>query len=311
MSAAAMIVALATESVFGWPDRLFRAVGHPVTWIGKLINHMDARFNLPEDSPQEKRRWGRITLLIVVAAAVFPTALIAALLPGGWIGVLLTGLLAAPLVAPRSMYTHVADVAVHLKSGNLVEARIAVAKIVGRNPDVLETDGVARAAIESLAENTSDGIVAPVFWGVFLGLPGIAAYKAINTADSMIAHKSEKYLDFGRAAASLDDIANWVPARLTALLICVVQPVPFRALSVVFRDAQKHRSPNAGWPEAAMAGALNIRLSGPRLYPEGPSDDPYLNADATDPTPIDLDRALTIYLRALALLAALLLLIAF
>lgn len=310
MSAAAMIVAMATESAIGWPDRLFRAVGHPVSWIGKLINHMDKRFNLPEDSPREKHRWGRITLLIVVAAAVLPTALVAALLPDGWIGMLMTGVLAAPLVAPRSMYTHVSDVAVPLSGGNVTAARLAVAKIVGRDASTLDENGVARAAIESLAENASDGVVAPVFWGVLLGLPGIAAYKAINTADSMIAHKSEKYIDFGRAAASLDDIANWIPARLTALLIGVVQPNPLRALSVVFRDARQHRSPNAGWPEAAMAGALNIRLSGPRNYPQGPSDEPFLNADSPDPTADDVHRALTIYLRSMALLAALLFLIA-
>ncbi|MBT8459588.1 MAG: adenosylcobinamide-phosphate synthase CbiB [Boseongicola sp.] len=310
MSAAAMIVALATESAFGWPDRLYQAIGHPVTWIGRLINHMDERFNLPEDSPLEKRRWGRITLLIVVAAAALPAALIAAILPDGWIGLLLTGLLAAPLLAPRSMYTHVADVAAPLKEGNLTDARVAVAKIVGRDPESLDSEGVARAAIESLAENTSDGIVAPVFWGVLFGLPGIAAYKAVNTADSMIAHKSEKYIDFGRAAASLDDIANWIPSRLTALIIAVVQKRPLQALSVVFRDSQKHRSPNAGWPEAAMAGALDVRLSGPRSYPEGPSDDPYLNSEAPDPTPDDIDRALTVYIRAMGLFASLLFLIA-
>lgn len=310
MSAAAMIIALVTESAFGWPDRVFRAIGHPVTWIGRLINHMDANFNLSEDSPDEQRKWGRITLIIVLAVAVLPTALIAAILPGGWLGMLLTGLLAAPLVAPRSMYTHVAEVAAPLKEGDLVEARLAVAKIVGRNPDKLDTEGIARASIESLAENTSDGIVAPVFWGVLLGLPGIAAYKAINTADSMIAHKTERHLHFGRAAANLDDIANWVPARLTALLFCVVQPAVLQALKVTYADASKHRSPNAGWPEAAMAGALGVRLSGPRSYAEGPSDDPFLNAGANDPAPTDIDRALRLYLRAIFLLAALLALIA-
>lgn len=310
MSAAAMVVALATEGAFGWPDRLFSTIGHPVSWIGRLINHMDQRFNLPEDSPAQKRSWGRITLAIVLATAILPTALIAAILPDGLIGVLLTGLFAAPLVASRSMYSHVTDVAAPLKAGDLAAARIAVARIVGRNPDALDTEGIARASIESLAENTSDGIVAPVFWGVLFGLPGIAAYKAINTADSMIAHKTERHIDFGRSAASLDDIANWVPARLTAMLFSVVQPNPVRALTVTFRDATTHRSPNAGWPEAAMAGALDVRLSGPRLYPEGPSDDPFLNEDAPDPTPADIDRALHLYLRAVGLLAVLLIVIA-
>ena len=310
MSAAAMVVALAIEGAFGWPDRLFRAVGHPVTWLGRLVNYMDQRFNLPEDAPDERRRWGRITLLIVVLTAIFPTALIAAILPDGWLGVLATGVLAAPLVAPRSMYTHVADVAAPLSKGDLNEARVAVAKIVGRNPDTLDDAGIARASIESLAENTSDGIVAPVFWGVLFGLPGIAAYKAINTADSMIAHKTDRYIDFGRASASLDDLANWLPARLTALLFCLVQANPIQAFSVTVRDASQHRSPNAGWPEAAMAGALNIRLSGPRNYAEGPSNDPYLNAAAPDPQAADIARALTLFLRVMGALVLILLLLA-
>lgn len=310
MSAAAMIVALATESAFGWPDRVFRAIGHPVTWVGRLINHMDVRFNLDEDSPEERQRWGRITLLIVVTVAVLPTLLIAAILPEGWLGIVVTGLLAAPLVAPRSMYVHVAEVAAPLRQGDLSQARLAVAKIVGRDPQNLSSQGVSRAAIESLAENTSDGIIAPVFWGVLFGLPGIAAYKAINTADSMIAHKTERHLHFGRAAAKLDDLANWLPARLTALMFCFVQPNILRALNVTFQDASQHRSPNAGWPEAAMAGALGVRLSGPRSYPEGPSDDPFLNADADDPNPADIDRALTLYLRVMCLLAAIVLWIA-
>jgi len=310
MSAAAMIVALATESAFGWPDRVFRTIGHPVTWLGRLINHMDARFNLSEDAPAERRKWGRITLLIVVLVAVLPTLLIAAILPEGWLGIVATGLLAAPLVAPRSMYTHVADVAAPLRDGDLSQARLAVAKIVGRDPQNLSSQGVSRAAIESLAENTSDGIVAPVFWGVLFGLPGIAAYKAVNTADSMIAHKTERHLHFGRAAASLDDLANWLPARLTALMICVVQPNILRALTVTFQDASQHRSPNAGWPEAAMAGALDVRLSGPRSYPEGPSEDAFLNAVADDPTPVDIDRALSLYLRVICLLAVLLFFVA-
>ena len=310
MSAAAMVVALATEGAFGWPDRLYRIIGHPVTWIGKLISHLDQRFNLDEDAPEERRFWGRISLLIVLASALIPTIFIAILLPEGFVGMLLTGLLAAPLVAPRSMYTHVADVAKPLKDRDIPAARAAVAKIVGRNPDTLDEPAITRAAIESLAENTSDGIIAPVFWGALFGLPGIAAYKAVNTADSMIGHKTDKHIDFGRAAARLDDLMNWFPARLTALALCIVQPDVLRSLKTTFRDASEHRSPNAGWPEAAMAGALNVRLSGPRLYTEGPSDDPFLNDGAPDPAPEHLDLALTLFLRVMGLLGAVLIVIA-
>lgn len=310
MSAAAMVVALATEGAFGWPDRLYRIIGHPVTWIGKLISHLDQRFNLDEDAPEERRFWGRISLLIVLASALIPTIFIAILLPDGFVGMLLTGLLAAPLVAPRSMYTHVADVAKPLKDRDIPAARAAVAKIVGRNPDTLDEPAITRAAIESLAENTSDGIIAPVFWGALFGLPGIAAYKAVNTADSMIGHKTDKHIDFGRAAARLDDLMNWFPARLTALALCIVQPDVLRSLKTTFRDASEHRSPNAGWPEAAMAGALNVRLSGPRLYTEGPSDDPFLNDGAPDPAPEHLDLALTLFLRVMGLLGAVLIVIA-
>ena len=310
MSAAAMVVALATEGAFGWPDRLYRIIGHPVTWIGKLISHLDQRFNLDEDAPEERRFWGRISLLIVLASALIPTIFIAILLPDGFVGMLLTGLLAAPLVAPRSMYTHVADVAKPLKDRDIPAARAAVAKIVGRNPDTLDEPAITRAAIESLAENTSDGIIAPVFWGALFGLPGIAAYKAVNTADSMIGHKTDKHIDFGRAAARLDDLMNWFPARLTALALCIVQPDVLSSLKTTFRDASEHRSPNAGWPEAAMAGALNVRLSGPRLYTEGPSDDPFLNDGAPDPAPEHLDLALTLFLRVMGLLGAVLFVIA-
>ena len=251
-----------------------------------------------------------ISLLIVLASALIPTIFIAILLPDGFVGMLLIGLLAAPLVAPRSMYTHVADVAKPLKDRDIPAARAAVALIVGRHPDTLDEPAITRAAIESLAENTSDGIIAPVFWGALFGLPGIAAYKAVNTADSMIGHKTDKHIDFGRAAARLDDLMNWFPARLTALALCIVQPDVLRSLKTTFRDASEHRSPNAGWPEAAMAGALNVRLSGPRLYTEGPSDDPFLNDGAPDPAPEHLDLALTLFLRVMGLLGAVLIVIA-
>jgi adenosylcobinamide-phosphate synthase len=176
--------------------------------------------------------------------------------------------------------------------------------IVGRDPARLDAAGLARAALESLAENASDGVVAPLFWGALLGLPGIAAYKAINTLDSMIGHRSPRHAAFGRVAARLDDAANLVPARLTGLLIALASGRPRAGLRVMARDARHHRSPNAGWPEAAMAGALGVRLSGPRIYAESVADEPLLNAGARDPAPGDVRRGLAVYLRATALAAA-------
>jgi adenosylcobinamide-phosphate synthase len=176
--------------------------------------------------------------------------------------------------------------------------------IVGRDPSQLDAAGIARAATESLAENTSDGIVAPLFWGAIFGLPGIAAYKAINTLDSMIGHRTPRYEAFGWAAARIDDVANLIPARLTGLLFAIVSVRPCIALATMWRDAGQHRSPNAGWPEAAMAGALDIRLSGPRIYEGRLSQEPWLNGEAADPTAADLNRALALYRRAMLLLAA-------
>jgi adenosylcobinamide-phosphate synthase len=175
--------------------------------------------------------------------------------------------------------------------------------IVGRDPARLDARGTARAALESLAENSSDGIVAPLFWGVVAGLPGLVVYKAINTMDSMIGHRTARHEDFGKVAARLDDLVNLIPARLTGLLFALVSGRARRACACMARDARQHRSPNAGWPEAAMAGALGLRLSGPRVYGDTIADEPYVNAGGADPEPADLLRGLALYRRAMAALA--------
>ncbi|MGX0879054.1 adenosylcobinamide-phosphate synthase [Roseovarius sp. MBR-154] len=303
MSFAAMMLAgLAFDLVLGWPDRLYARIGHPVTWLGRLIAALEARLN--SGTHDIRLRMGALTTLITIAAATLPAAILQAMLPDGPLGWLIGGLLAWPLVALRSMHDHVATVAKPLVSGDLDAARHAVAMIVGRDPATLDTAGVARAAIESLAENTGDGIVAPVFWGVVAGLPGIAAYKAINTLDSMIGHRNERYEAFGNVAARLDDLANLIPARLTGLVFALASPRhALRTLRIMARDARHHRSPNAGWPEAAMAGALGIRLSGPRVYGTHVSDEPWLNPGAPDPTADDMHRALSLYARAMTLMA--------
>ena len=297
-----MLVGLALDLALGWPGWLHARIGHPVTWLGAVISALERRWNT--GGRGRRLAAGGITVLVVVALAALPALAVQGILPAGIAGMLIGGVLAWPFIALRSMHDHVAAVADPLARGDLDAARAAVAMIVGRDPALLDSAGVARAGIESLAENTGDGIVAPVFWGTVAGLPGIAAYKALNTLDSMIGHRSDRHEAFGKVAARLDDLANLIPARLTGGLFALAAPRHAgRALRVMRRDARRHRSPNAGWPEAAMAGALGVRLSGPRRYGDRTSDEPWLNGGAPDPGAAEMRRALTLYARAMALLA--------
>jgi adenosylcobinamide-phosphate synthase len=298
-----MLVALCIDAVLGWPDRLFRAIGHPVTWIGRMIDALDRWINLEGADESARRVAGIVTVAVVVGAAAEIAWVVTWVLPAGSPGILLGGVLAWPLVAMRSLRDHIRAVADPLAAGDLVAARRAVSMIVGRDPDQLDKEGIARATIESMAENTSDGIVAPVLWGVLFGLPGIAAYKAINTLDSMIGHRTQRHRAFGWAAARIDDLANIIPARFTGLLFALVCTRPRAALATMWRDARRHRSPNAGWPEAALAGALEIRLSGPRTYHDRVADEPWLNEGAPDPQPADIERALRLFWFAILAMA--------
>ena len=296
-----MLLALALDAAVGWPDPLFRRIGHPVTWLGALIARLDRALN--RGTPARRRAAGSAAALAAIAAATLPAAAAVALLPATPAGTLVAALLAAPLIAARSLDRHVAPIAQALAAGDLVAARAAVARIVGRDPERLDAAGITRAALESLAENASDGVFAPLFWGALLGLPGLAAYKAVNTLDSMIGHRTPRHADFGRSAARLDDAVNWPPARLTALALALAGGHPRRSFAVMRADAPRHRSPNAGWPEAAMAGALGCRLSGPRTYGAARADEPWLNPAAPDPAPADLARGLATYRRAMLLVA--------
>lgn len=295
--AAMMLIALALDLLIGWPNWLYARIGHPVTWLGALISALENRWN-----NGARRAKGVAILLVVAGLAAATGAALQAALPDGWPGIVLGGILAWPLVALRSMHDHVAAVARPLGAGDLTAARQAVAMIVGRDVTQLDEAGIARAGLESLAENTSDGIVAPVFWGALFGLPGIAAYKAVNTLDSMIGHRNARYEDFGWASARFDDLVNLIPARLTGALFALVSGTG-AAWVCMWRDAGKHRSPNAGWPEAAMAGALGVRLSGPRAYGAEITPEPWVNEGAPDPKAQDLQRGLLHYARAMVLLA--------
>lgn len=303
-----MAMALAIDTALGWPALLYARIGHPVTWLGALIAACETRWN--RGTALRRQAMGALCVLVVTSSAMLPALAIQGLLPGGVWGLILGAILAWPLIAARSLYDHVAAVARPLSTGDLAGAREAVARIVGRDPAHLDTAGVTRAALESLSENASDGIVAPLFWGAIAGLPGIAAYKAINTMDSMIGHRTERYEDFGKVAARLDDLVNLIPARLTGLAVALAGGQVRAAFRVMVQDARRHRSPNAGWPEAAMAGALGVRLSGPRIYADRIAAEPWLNAAAPDPGPDSLARGLVIYLRAMVLCGAVLVAIA-
>lgn len=292
------LVALLVDAALGWPDRIHRRIGHPVTWLGRLIAALDRRWNRGEHPVAR----GALAVAVTVGAAAGPALLLTRALMPLPFGPVLLGVLAWPLVASRSLHDHVAAVARPLEQGDMPAARQAVAMIVGRDLDDRPAP-IARAALESLAENASDGVVAPLFWAAVAGLPGIAAYKAINTLDSMVGHMSPRHALFGRVAARLDDLVNLPASRLTALLfVLAAPPGKGRALRVIRRDARRHRSPNAGWPEAAMAGALDVRLSGPRRYHGIESPEPWLNAAARDPAARDLLAGLRLYRRAVAML---------
>lgn len=291
------LVALLIDAAIGWPDRIYARIGHPVTWLGRLIAALDRRWNRGES-----RVWrGALASMLVILAALLPALILQRAL-----GPVAAGLLAWPLVATRSLHDHLRAVQVPLAAGDLAGARAATAMIVGRDVRQAAPPALSRAAIESLAENASDGVIAPLFWAAIFGLPGIAAYKAINTLDSMIGHRTPRHQDFGRFAARLDDAANWIPARLTALLFAAAARSR-QAWRIAVRDAGGHRSPNAGWPEAAMAGALRVRLSGPRAYQGRLSAEPWLNGDAPDPDAASIAGALRLYRRAVAVFAGLLL----
>ena len=304
-----VIAALAFDALIGDPDWLWRRPGHPVAWIGALIGVLDRGLNR-EDRSQQQRKTAGITgtaaMVVLSAAAGILVQTTVQQLPMGNLAV---ALIASIFIAQRSLYQHVARVRSAFAEGGLAGARKAVAMIVGRDPEQLDEAGICRAAIESCAENFSDGVVAPVFWLALLGLPGLIAYKTINTADSMIGHRSERYESFGWAAARLDDLVNLIPTRLSALLLASTAPIAGGAIStslrVAGRDASRHRSPNAGWPESAMAGALGVALAGPRRYATHMVEDPFLNAEATSQiVPDDIGRALDLYAAACVIEAA-------
>ena len=310
---AVLLLALAIDLAFGDMAPVFHYLPHPVVIVGRAIGFFDRRLNREGRSDAARRFRGVFTVVVLVGAAAAIGWAIGEYLRVMHYAWLIEALLVAVLLAQRSLFEHAAAVGKALQADGLQGGRAAVAKIVGRDPESLDEFGVARAAVESLFENFSDGVIAPAFWYLLLGLPGLFAYKTANTLDSMVGLRSPKYLHFGWAAARFDDALNWIPARLTALLVWFAALVlpgaqAGAAIRTTLGDAKKHRSPNAGWPEAAAAGALGLALGGPRRFAGTVMNEPWLGKGRARVTEADIGCALTLYCVAAAWFAALLLL---
>jgi adenosylcobinamide-phosphate synthase len=293
------LVALLAEAAIGYPAFVYRAIGHPVTWMGGLLTRLETRLNRAWQPDRERRLGGVAALAVLLWASLAGARMLEWLFSFGWLGTILLAVVATSLLAQRSLHAHVRAVADALDQRGLAAGREAVSMIVGRDTERLSEAGVARAAIESLAENFSDGIVAPAFWIAVAGLPGGVLYKAANTADSMIGHRTPRYAAFGWAAARFDDLVNLPASRLAAVLLMAGAAVTGEswrgAWRAVWRDASRHRSPNAGWPEAAMAGALGLTLAGPRAYNGALVDDAFMGDGRRDAAPADIRRGLRLY----------------
>jgi len=290
---------MALDAIFGEPKWLWDRLPHPAVFIGRAIARADARFN---------RSSARTAKGVLLVEALLLGALSAGLAISllGWLA---EALCAAVLLAHRSLVDHVRRVAEDLRDG-LAQGRRAVAMIVGRDTAQMDAPAISRAAIESAAENLSDGVLSPILWFAIGGLPAMLAYKAINTADSMIGYLTPHHREFGWAAAKLDDVLNWAPARLTALLILLSHGA-LRHWPDVRREAPQHRSPNAGWPESALAHALGIALSGPRAYDGELREFPFVNPQgARDLGAEDIERAIRALWRVWGLTFSLVLFIA-
>jgi len=300
-------IALLIEAVVGYPEWLVQSIGHPVTWMGRLISLLDDTLNHERMSRASRRVAGIASLFIVIGVAGGVAYVLERSLFGLPLDIVFAALPASTLLAQRSLYAHVEGVAVALEGEGLAAGRKAVSHIVGRDTQALDEAAVSRAAIESLAENFSDGVVAPALWLAIGGIAGAAVYKAINTADSMIGHRTRRHEAFGWAAARLDDLVNLPASRLSALLLMAAAATTSRAAAVqawraVMRDGAHHRSPNAGYPEAAMAGALDLALAGPRSYAGVEIEDAIMGRGRRAATAVDIRRALALFRRADALL---------
>lgn len=296
-----LILALIIDAIFGEPKQIWNRITHPAILMGRLIDRADRSYNRGEN----KRLKGTVLITALCIGTYLIGKIIAWIPDFGLLEILITAI----LLAHRSLVDHVKDVAQALAIST-EDGRTSVARIVGRDTSTLDQSGISRAAIESAAENFSDGVIAPAFWFLILGLPGILIYKIVNTADSMIGYLTPKHAEFGWASARLDDLMNWIPARLTGALFCLISKKR-ETWAIMRDDAQYHRSPNAGWPEAAMAGTLDIALSGPRSYEGQLTQDPFVHtAGRRNLTTKDINRSISVLWKAWGLFLALTLILA-
>ncbi|EJF88919.1 adenosylcobinamide-phosphate synthase CbiB [Bartonella tamiae] len=308
-----LILALIIDRIVGDPHCLWKRIPHPVAIIGHLIAFLEKKINKKRFSSRLKRVLGFFMLLFLLFGAfAFGMVIHLIILYASWFGLLIEACVACIFFAQKSLSDHVLNVKEAFSQDGLKKAQKAVSMIVGRNTEMLDESAICRATIESLAENSSDGVIAPVFWYILFGLPGLIGYKTLNTADSMIGYKNDRYREFGWASARLDDVANFIPARLTALITLIAlkfwhhKTSFYRALHVILKDANNHRSPNAGWPECAYAGGLNIQLAGPRYYDCVHVNEPFQNFNGTIAKPNDITRALHLFYQSMNVLLSLL-----
>lgn len=290
-----LLLGMFLEISFDWPKFIYKKIKHPIVWIGNLINFLDKTLNKAIYSNHLKKILGLFTLIICLSINLLIFYMIYFLIKDYVFLEIFYVIIVWTMICSRSLYSHTKRIEIDIKKNDLKRARKSLSSIVGRETKDMSKQAIIRSTLESLSESTCDGIVAPIFWYFILGLPGLIVYKTINTLDSMIGYKTNKYLEFGFVSAKVDDVINFFPSRFTGLIFVILSKKPLKTLKIMLKDAPKTRSPNAGWPEAAFAGALSIRLGGPKVYLGRKSNDQWLNVNCKNPNEEKLTEGLILY----------------
>ncbi|MDC3108041.1 adenosylcobinamide-phosphate synthase CbiB [Paracoccaceae bacterium] len=291
-----LLLALTLDIVIGWPEKIYANIGHPVSWIGKVISYFERSLNKREYPGELRKLLGTLTFFLTVVPITVVAFLVDKMLINFHYGFFMQAILIWPFLATKSLYTHVKDVADALDKKDLIASREALSKIVGRDLTNSDENTICGGAIESLSENTSDGIISPLFWAFLFGLPGIVFYKTVNTLDSMIGYRNDKFLNFGWFSAKVDDFVNWVPARLSSILVCFLTLKPIKTFLFSFKNAKASTSPNAGWPQATFAYVLGVSLLGPKRSKGVLIEQPTINIGQPLPGKENLSTALKYYI---------------
>ena len=294
-----LLIGMFLEIFFLWPNFLYKIIKHPIIWVGGLIKLIEDNLNKEEFSYNLKKFFGFLTLFICVFVGLAFFKILSKVFNDFLFVEIFYIFIVWSLMCSRSLYVHIKEICDNLKINNLKKAKYSLSKVVGRDTKNLNKKAIIRASLESLSESTSDGIVAPIFWYLLFGIPGLIIFKIVNTLDSMIGYKTKKYFAFGYASAKMDDLLNFIPARITGLVFVLLSSNPFSTLSIMLKNATKLNSPNAGWPESAFAGALMIRLGGPKSYSGIPNNDKWLNETKSDPTNEKFEEGLKLYKKSI------------